>query len=643
MDLGAARRLARCISTTECRPGLHGLIQHSFALRIDKAHRPFHGPTNDRRVKERFELATAGGGGGFEVKAVSDPVPQGGGRALADHAPLVRGGRTSLNPLRAATLARSPNGFEPLPGVFEWAGTDDPPDPRTDEVRFLFAEALEEPEQASYNDFLVKDVRKPDEEETKALEISRLLLELVAHRRSRLFGLCLANRILNVMLPHAILTRKPTKGCADSTALERQVWFLQPLLSMIRDGQDESELRSTYTLSLLLVPIERCEFKARQISQFEIKEMVNAGWGLASCLPDETIPEFAVDGTLPKYIGRLAPQDVTEELRLQGKHLLGVAGGDRPGLTLRQTTETVAFAVGLRMAQGSTDRAEKRTKRRIANDVVTSLGSARVSSVVVIDPSLTKEDVRKPVKKNDPPGLLPELMDKLSGEPRAPGEWTPIVRRRYRLDRPFVDDDTYVFGVLPHNRCLIVASAGGAQHGARESALMQAGSVAYMTIGAANAIGTMRAIDRDLEKMEDADPSKIAKVEAEIAADVHEIFDLDITRETYRQLYHRLRDRLGIVEDYRTLQEKMGSLYRVTSTVHEERSQRQLAWLTAAIVALSLLILIGTIALAVKPEGGSAGEASTTPNQQLRHPPHDANRGGARPEGAPGLRASARS
>ena len=42
----------------------------------------------------------------------------------------------------------------------------------------------------------------------------------------------------------------------------------------------------------------------------------------------------------------------------------------------------------------------------------------------------------------------------------------------------------------------------------------------------------------------------------------------------------------------------MQSLYRATSTVHEDKAQRLLALLTAGIVALSLLILIGTIILA---------------------------------------------
>jgi hypothetical protein len=606
MGLGAARMLPRCRSK-ESGPALHGLIQHSFALQIDREHRPFHGATTDDRVRERFEAGIEG----FKVLAAGDLFDGGEDGEIADHSPLVRDGRTSLHPLPAPKLHVLPNRQQPsLPNALKWAaeGRGRSGYDRADEVKFLFAQAHGEG-RISHNDFLVRQAAEGMDE--PPAKISRLLLELIAHRRSRLFGLSLASRIGNVMLPHATLRVVGSTGrCRWWTGGADRRWFLQPLVSAIRDGQNEHELRSTYTLSLLLVPIKGRGWKARKMRWDEIEETVNAGWGLAAGPPSDKIPKFGVGGPLVRYIAELAPSDARDSLWPTAESPSNFM--ERP-LTLRQLTEAVAFAVGLRMAEGPAGRAAARTKRRIADDVVAALGSARVSSVVVADPTLGRERVRKPVRSTALPGLLAGLMKRLSGPPRSPNGWTPRDRRRYRLDRPFVDDATYVVGVLPHNRCLVVASAQEAQHGVRESALMQAGSVAYMTIGAANAIGTMRAIDRDLEKMEDADPSKIAKVEAEIAADVHEIFDLDITRETYRQLYHRLRDRLGIDDDYKTLQDKMGSLYRATTTLHEKRSQLQLAWLTAAIVVLSLLILIGTIALAVKPDAEGAAERASTP------------------------------
>jgi len=100
--------------------------------------------------------------------------------------------------------------------------------------------------------------------------------------------------------------------------------------------------------------------------------------------------------------------------------------------------------------------------------------------------------------------------------------------------------------------------------------------------------------------MENADPGKIAEIDCEIATNLREIYDLDITSEEYRRLYRRLRKRLGITQDYKALQDKMATLYRSTSTRHAIRSQWQLNMLTAAIVGLSVLILIAGIAAALK-------------------------------------------
>jgi hypothetical protein len=266
-------------------------------------------------------------------------------------------------------------------------------------------------------------------------------------------------------------------------------------------------------------------------------------------------------------------------------------------LTLRQAVEKVAFGVGLTLAQGRSGLAKLRVMHRIGNDVIMALGSARVSAVTVVDPTLEAWEVKAPSSDLRPfPKGLSSLMATLAAPMRDP-PFGEEGARKNRLDRPFFEDDISAAGIIPARRCLVVVSSRHAQWGSRESALIQAGSVAYMTLGAATAIGTMREIDRRLEHMGVGDPRKIAKIDGEIAADLHEIYDLDITRESYREMYRRLRIRLGIARDYKTLQDKMDALYRATSTLHEHKAERRLEWLTAAIVALSVFILIGTLVL----------------------------------------------
>jgi hypothetical protein len=324
----------------------------------------------------------------------------------------------------------------------------------------------------------------------------------------------------------------------------------------------------------------------------EVMSNVNAGWALADTISEAAVPQYSVPDSEPLrgYLTRLSAT---------GAQALQDPLGSSAGLSLRQVTEIVAFGIAMRMTQGSSGEATGANTRRVGDDVVTSLGTARVSAAILVDPELEPDAIKVPIVCRNPPGSLSSLMNTLAPEIRAPA-WTTTTRRRYQLDRPFVDGDDYAIGLVPSNRCLLVANLTEAARSSRESLLLRVAAVTYMTLSAATAIGTMRSIDRELERVERDDPRKIAEIDAEIATDLHEIYDLDIARETYRQLYSRLRDRLGITKDYETLQDKMQTLYRATSTFHDDREQKQLTWLTAAIVALSLLILIGTIVAASK-------------------------------------------
>lgn len=571
-------------------PAFHGLIQHSFALRLAKEHRPFVGPDTEGRIKERFALP-ASVGGAFHVRSVYKPAIQGGPKGkrcatdIAEHSPLVRFGQTTVQPLPISFSGADGSPSDPdLPPAFKWAGRGKPPpDRRQDGPTFIFGEVSSETGKVECNDYLVERSGCG----TDAQLISLSLLEILAHKRSRLLGLALANRIVSVMLPHAVLSPVEDTGLSEPTA--DKSWFVQPLVSLICDGQVKTEFRDSYALTLLLIPITATGYRERKMTCKEIDRTVNAGWGLAAVPTREKPPRFQASGPLRDYLQLLAaPLDPTILPQPPGVTRAGACEGP---LTLRQGAEVLAFGLGLRLAQGSTGRATKRTIRCIGDDVVTSLGSARVSSVLVVD-KLTKKEVCEE-KAGPPLERHRDLMERLSRETR-PLNWT-AEPRKYRLDRAFVDDKTYVAGVVPAKRCLVVSCAAEAQHGWYQSGLMQAGSLTHMTIGAATAIGTLRAIDRGLEGLEAEDPSKIAEIDGEIAADLREIYDLDITSEEYRSLYRLLRKHLGITRDYQALQDKMATLYRSTSTKHEVRSHRQLNVLTAAIVGLSVLILIADI------------------------------------------------
>lgn len=546
----------------------------------------------EARVNERFSLP-CGGDHGFPVVPVGEETGSEPPLDLAAHSPLGKHCLTTVGSRRGEHLGRAPGLAEgPLPAALSWATGGNPAGrDEYSEPSLIFADKFDTYSRATLNDFMVEVPGSPGA--TK--EISSTLLEVVAHKRSRLFGFALANRFVNVMLPPAVL--RPEEAAAD-------FWFLQPLVSFVRGELDRHRLRSTFALSVFLIPVvDENATDLRLMAPEEIKAMVDAGWGYAAAPPHRR-PLFSATGHLLSYLSRLSRFDLHGMQPLERKDASALDAlkekDSRNPLTLREMVEKVAFGVELSVGQGRSGHAGLRAMHFIGNDVIMALGSARVSSVVAVA-ELKDGEVTAPVKGPRPfPYALASLMESLAKPLRAPLPSDPE-GRKYRLDRPFYDHDIYAVGVIPTKRCLVVVSDREAQWGSRESALMQAGSVAYMTLGAATAIGTMREIDRQLERIGDSDPKKIARIDGEIAADLNEIYDLDITRESYREMYRRLRTHLGIKRDYKTLQDKMETLYRATSTVHEHKAGRLLEWLTAAIVVLSVLILIGTAIVAGKP------------------------------------------
>jgi hypothetical protein len=569
-----------------------GLIQHTFALRNPTSNRPFHTGNIKEIVGERFALPSTGGAE-FQVRGLADH-----GREAAHLcSPLVKHGLTTLDPGERADFLRWNHDEHEyarlLPPAFSWAAQSDGEkvaEERKHWEKFIFAKE-ERNGQPSLNDFLVKEW---DSSEPEARSVSEMLCELLAARRSMLFGLSLANRFVNVVLPHALLT--PASSAAGTDPRRPAApWILQPLVSLIRVGRNGSKFRRTYSLTLFLVPVVSSCCEARQMSTREIELMVNAGWGLASSPSDP--PRFDVSGPLPGYVSRLTPsvkeildpaasandasEDKTENPRWEGRGL-------------REATEAITFAVALRMAQGPTGSVPRQLGKEIGNEVVTSLGNSRVSSVVVVDDKFTSKQ-KQPDDSwlNEAlPGSLGPLLDSLSGEVCVPLSGQS---RKYRLDRPYIDHDDYAIGVLPSNRCLVVTSAHDAQCGRARSGLMQAGWMAYTVIGAASAIGAIRAINRDLETVERSSPGEIGKLEGEVTVDLHEIYDLDITWEAYRLRYRRLREQLGITSDYEALHSKLNALYRETSARFEAKTQQRLLLLTIVIAVASVFVLGATI------------------------------------------------
>lgn len=457
------------------------------------------------------------------------------------------------------------------------------------------------------NDYLIVRAGSPSAPPSCAdpAAVSWLLCQLLAHRRSRLFGWSLERRIVNVLLPHALLG--PEENVQGDNECPCNEWIVQPLLSLFLTNTGRG-FRSIFSLTLLMIPVKagddrQCAHQPspsdghvhppfpavaqRAMSKLEIQHAVDAGWNVATSPAKR--PLFTVGGPLCDYLTALDPS-LLARLDLTPGSDCRIANGKPWGpLRLRETAEAIAMATALRLVAGPCDRADPMTARKLGEKVLVALSSSRASSVVVVDKKFERCETEESRSAGCFPGSLEHLMEAIAEQARiAP-------RKKYRLDRAFFDGPDYAIGVLPADRCIVVTADPCTQNGQLDSALLEAGWLAYMTIGAATATGMMRSIYHEIEQVDRSKPRAIADIEREVVVDLHEIYDLDITWEPYRERYRMLRERFGITRDYESLQNKLAALSRESSTRFEDTAQKRLILLTAAIVLLTLVVVVVTV------------------------------------------------
>lgn len=595
----------------EVQHDFNGLIQHSFALRIPDELKPQYSRkdiSDPRELLSALLTVPAGpnGDGGFRPLSVGE---MGGGKLACPHSLIVGGVRADIVgqvlPF-LATRAGKPAYPSPLP--FEWVRPDYkrlPADSAFEWDGCIPAE-IDAYGDVLANDYLVVDAGSPSTPPCPGdpVAVSWLLCQLLAHRRSRLFGWSLMRRIFNVLLPHALLRASP--GDQTDDGCPRKDWIVQPALSLFLTNQGRG-FRSIFSLSLFVIPVHatdggRCPCQVapfdkrshvypavheRRMSGVEIRETIQAGWSVATSPPSR--PGFTVSGPLCDYLSAL-DRSMPARLGVRQTRDGSVPNGVMwDALSFRKSAEAIVLATVLRLVEGPGDHEDPDTTKKLGERVLVALSSSRASSAVVVDEKFEKGELEKSRREGRFPGSLETLMQEIG----APVQLA--LRKKYRLDRSFFDNPDYAIGVLPANRCVVFTANVCSQKGNLESGLLEAGWLAYMVIGAATATGMMRSIYHEIEQVSGSKPNAIADIEREVVVDLHEIYDLDITWEQYRQRYRLLRDCLGITRDYESLQCKLEALYRESSTRFEDKAQTRLAWLTAAIVFLTLVVIVVTL------------------------------------------------
>ncbi|HVW45657.1 MAG TPA: hypothetical protein VHA76_01285 [Solirubrobacterales bacterium] len=570
----------------------HGLIQHSFALQVPPELHPVYtrrGVADTERLlralfeTEHFELGTAG----METR---EPDEDGAWK----YSLLASRGQTEVAPLalpfKESPIAGKPaERPQPLP-PFAWAGKN-----CGHELwdGFVFGDTADELPISPRNDFLIEDREAVDGfEQDPALDASRFLAQLLANKRSHLFGLALGRSSFNILPPHAMLIPESI-GLGGNQVRPQREWFVQPVLSLFHVFARRA-FRPIFSFSLFMVPVARREdggeIRARTMPAGEIHEVVKTQWPLATAFTDPANrPKFVAEGPLITYLGQAGGSSLAALELAPERDLLF-------DLTLREFTEATLFSLATLMAFGPRGRPGRRSRRRLGDRIVTSLSASRVTAVAVVDESRSFEGT------GETEALEATLAD-LAGKIADPIKSQAKKLKKYRLDKPLFDRAGYVSAVLPDDRCIITVGARRVQKGLRTSLLLEAGWTAYQVIGAATATGLIRSIFREITISERADPDVIADIEGEAMVELHETYDIEITVEAHRRHYCLLREYLGIEKEYDALSEKLQALHRETATRAGGRSEQRLAILTWAIVVLSALILAGTLALIFKPGG----------------------------------------
>jgi hypothetical protein len=578
-----------------CKETLSGLIQHSFAMRVPAEMHPLYareGVSDIRSLVEMiFESDGFKLGEGGMTRRSKDAKSEGAWK----HSLLVSAERTNIVPLR---LPFKEELCETLPAPLGWAcsesATQKPSTPfpnREAWEAFAFG-GTDLPRGSDRNDFLIEP-REPVDLGRR--DTSQFICQLLAHRRSQLFGLPLTRSTFNVLPPHATLTHKG--GRPSGT------WLAQPVITLFH-VYARRRFRPIFSFSLFLIPCKKqgSELQARQMSVEEIHEAVKSQWPLATAFGGPSNrPTFRVEGPLPAYLSTTAEP----ALAALGQKVTGERLGAE--LTLRKFTETTLFSLATSMTGGPNASLDRTSQQTLGDRIVTSLSASRVSSVAVVGPdrqqASQREETESPTPQEREEAGLETTLESLGKSIAHPLKSEKKALNTYRLDKFLFDRPGYVSAVLPDDRCVITIGSPRVQTGLDTSVLLEAGWTAYMVIGAATATGLIRSVFREIAVSDRAKPELIADIEREAIVDLHETYDIEVTVEAYREHYCVLREHLGITKEYEALSDKLEALHRETSTRFEGRSEQRLTLLTWAIVILSAFILVGTLVLIFKPGG----------------------------------------
>jgi hypothetical protein len=446
------------------------------------------------------------------------------------------------------------------------------------------------------NDFLIRPPALadsgPELERGSLWELQLFFCQFLAQRRGAIFASHVSERIYNIWLPPGIITLDQ-----DSDSSGRDSCFaVLPMVTAVRRPY-RIDWRYALSVTILLVPWwpadsngSAGERKPRSMCPTEIVDVITSTSGNSTYLRDSGDLRWSHRESSPllTYL-----RQVTRDERRD--FCSRYASPGRPGWgsqTLRHWIELLLLTVA-ELPIGREEREDDRLleqqradDRILPDEVLRCLRVNGIWSAMLVSDSFAActESSRLADDRWWPDQALPSpnRVDSLTaGMPPLLATVFDLFAARNRGFPPTPDDRldslstggrSYTTWRIPAENVLITAYSLADDDFPSFSSLYQVGWFAYMAVGVTCAWQTMYSLTHDTDRLRDV--AELSRLGHNRIMDLEDVYEFDVAWPAYAQFYRRIRNLLGVDQEYAEIKERLDLLFRFAQVEQRTREER---------------------------------------------------------------------
>jgi hypothetical protein len=452
------------------------------------------------------------------------------------------------------------------------------------------------------NDYLIRRPEPPEsasaepapEDEDRSLrELQLFFCEFLAQRRGAIFASHVSERIYNIWLPPGIVTRH------DQRRDQTPAFAVLPVVTVVRRPY-RIDWRYAMSLSMIFVPWPAgagevpAAVRPRSMSAREIVDVLASTGGNSTYLREPADIRWTMSARTPlaAYLAAVTSDDRREfGSRYPGR--ADPAWCERP-VALRHWIELLLLTAAERPAgQDERDESRKQRERQQADDQILPdevLRCLRVNgfwSAVLVTDSFKACAGSSRIEGGrwwpDSAGPCPDTVNALAaGVPVRIAEVFGLFAQRDRAFLPTPQDRVDLLATggrshltwrIPSEHIMITAYSRETDDFPSFSSLNLAGWFAYMALGVTCAWQTMYSLTHDTDKLRDI--AKLSQLGHDRIMDLEDVYDLDVAWPAYADFYRRVRELLGVDQEYNQIKDRLELLFRFAQVEQQTREERQ--------------------------------------------------------------------